>query len=68
VRIVERVTSTGVQVAGIDVALRVARTGDGRLEGTLHRSGQAEEIAFSGTLDLLKALEIALGEVNEDPR
>jgi hypothetical protein len=64
----ERATSTGLHADAIDLALRVARTGDGRLEGTLHRSDQAEEITFSGTLDLLKALETALGEVNEDPR
>jgi len=58
----ERATSARTDAGGIDLALRVARTGDGRLEGTVHRSDQAEEIAFSGTLDLLKALEVALGD------
>jgi hypothetical protein len=56
----ERTRSAEPDVGGVELALRVARTGEGRLEGTLHRSDQAEEIAFSGTLDLLKALETVL--------
>jgi hypothetical protein len=64
----ERATSTGVQAAGVDVALRVARTGVGRLEGTLRRSDGVEEIAFSGTLDLLRALETVLGQPQGDHR
>jgi hypothetical protein len=39
----------------MDVSCRA----DGRLEGTI-RSAEADELAFSGTLELLKALEDAL--------
>jgi hypothetical protein len=56
----EQATSAGMYAGTVDLALRLVRTPDGRLEGTLRRPGQAEEIAFSGTLDLLKALETAL--------
>ncbi|MEZ0579973.1 hypothetical protein [Nocardioides sp. MH1] len=56
----EHATSPALSAEAVDLAVRLVRTPDGRLEGTLHRTDQAEEIAFSGTLDLLKALETAL--------
>jgi hypothetical protein len=58
----EHTLAPGPQVEAVDFALRLVRTPDGRLEGTLQRTGQAEGIAFSGTLDLLKALETALND------
>lgn len=60
----EQATPTAAPVETFELALQVRRAPDGRLEGTLHRSDGvdgAEAIAFSGTLDLLKALESALG-------
>lgn len=64
----KRARSTGLHPGAIDLAVRFARTGDGRLEGTLHRSDQVDEIVFSGTLEFLKALETALGDIDEAPR
>jgi hypothetical protein len=46
----------------IDLILRLGQATDGRLEGTLQKPGQTENVPFSGTLDLLRALEAALDE------
>lgn len=46
----------------IDLTLRLGQATDGRLEGTLQKPGQTENVPFSGTLDLLRALEAALDE------
>jgi hypothetical protein len=50
------------QRGAIDLTLRLGQATDGRLEGTLQKPGQTENVQFSGTLDLLRALEAALDE------
>jgi hypothetical protein len=55
----------GDQEGVIELALHLARAPDGRLDGTLHRPGETESIPFSGTLDLLRALEVALDESDD---
>jgi hypothetical protein len=48
--------------SGTEVLLALARSPDGRLQGTIQRPGAPERLSFSGTLELLRALEDAIGE------
>ena len=52
----------GEEMSTVVLALSVARANEGRLEGTLAAANQTERIAFSGTLDLVRALEAAVDE------
>lgn len=45
-----------------DVLLALTRSPDGRLQGTIQRPGNPERSPFSGTLELLRVLEDAIGE------
>jgi hypothetical protein len=52
----------GAYQGAIDLTLRLGQGADGRLEGALQKPGQTASVPFSGTLDLLRALEAALEE------
>jgi hypothetical protein len=60
----ESAEGSGAQRGAIDLILRLGQRADGRLEGTVKRAEQTASVPFSGTLDLLRALEAAL---DEDP-
>jgi len=64
----KRNAGTGGQAGAIELVMRVARAADGRLEGTINKPEQTEGAPFSGTLDLLRALEVALEQSPENPR
>jgi hypothetical protein len=52
----------GRGVRAVELLLEISQSWDGRFEGTIRSAGNAAQTPFSGTLQLLTALESLIGQ------